>query len=94
MPYQNEPGINSEDRPSRSWWSSFWSRPDKLAKETELPVRENNEGREDDGSADRNAEARRLAKEAELPIREDNEDREDDGSDAARREPIDPNARA
>ena len=78
MPYQDEPGLNKEERPSRSWWSSWWSGPDKdaeaqrLAKEKELRVREDDENREDDDSLDKRAEARRLAKEAELRVREDN----------------------
>jgi hypothetical protein len=72
MPYQDKPGVNKEERPNGSWWSSLWSRPDKkaeaqrLAKEAELRVRQENEDRED-----KRAEARRRAEEAELRVRED-----------------------
>jgi hypothetical protein len=59
MTYQDKPGASKEEKPSRTWWSGWWPRPDKKAeaqrldKGTELPVREDNEDREDDRAKQR-----------------------------------------
>ena len=46
MPDQDKPGVDNEktaNKPRRSWWSSWWPRPDKNAKEQWAEAREDNE---------------------------------------------------